>query len=83
MVSRVTPGSGQRVWTPQLAPTPTSTKEPRRGYVLRSMSLQMPPTVYGLGDVVVFGLSGPMRCFWSSNLSQIDTRSSLLVVLVV
>ena len=39
--------------------------------------------LYALGCVGFFALSGPIRCFWSSNLSQIDTRSTLLVVLVV
>ena len=38
---------------------------------------------YGLADVVVFEFSGPMRCFWSSNLSQIETRVPLSSTRVV
>lgn len=53
---------------------------PQAGLVTRT---SYSPARYRLGDVVVASLSGPTRCFWSSNLSQIDTRSSLLVVRVV
>ena len=57
----------------------TRSPGPADGRVLPKKGLSS----YGLADAVVFDESGPMRCFWSSNLSQIDTRSSLLVILVV